>query len=130
MKRILLVDDDEPTVVLNKMVIEEFGRIESVHTAPSGDKALQFLNEWDREMASPIDLILLDLNMPGMDGYEFMANYQQLPPEKKAAAVIVMLTTSINKEKRDQLESLGISGFRGKPLTEYILIDIQAEFFN
>ena len=130
MKRILLIDDDEPTIILNKMVIEEYGQIEQVHTAATGDKALQFLNTREQNAASPIDLILLDLNMPGMDGYEFMANYQQLPAFQKAAVVIVMLTTSINKEKKELLESLGISGFRGKPLTEDILTDIQGEFFN
>ena len=130
MKRILLIDDDEPTIILNKMVIEEFGQVEQVHRASTGDHALQFLNTWGQEASFPIDLILLDLNMPGMDGYEFMASYQQLPPSKKASVVIVMLTTSISKEKRELLESFGISGFREKPLTEDILIDIQREFFN
>ncbi len=129
-KRILLIDDDEPTMVLNKMVIEEAGGIDFVHTAATGNQALSFL--CDHELASPsprIDLILLDLNMPVMDGYEFLTRYQDLPEERKAKVIIVMLTTFINKEKEELLRNLGTDGFKQKPLSEEILTDIQREFF-
>ena len=128
--RILLVDDDEPTIVLNKMVIEELGGIEFIHTASTGNQALSFLCDYQVDSpASQIDLILLDLNMPVMDGYEFLAKYQDLPDERKAKVIIVMLTTFINKEKEDLLRTLGTDGFKQKPLSEEILTDIQREFF-
>ncbi|MEM6632690.1 MAG: response regulator [Bacteroidota bacterium] len=132
-KHILLVDDDEPTNILHKIIIDEVDWGCTVHLAQTGKAAIEFLQTWEGSSedssASTIDLIFLDLNMPTMNGYEFLRAHQSLPPSKRAKVIIVMLTTMLDQAKTDLLWSLGIQGFQKKPLTEDALGKIREEFF-
>jgi len=125
--RILLVDDDEPTNTLHKLIIEESGMGADIHIATTGMEALAFLENVEADDIP--DLIFLDLNMPGMSGYEFMEVYQKLPPEKHAKAVIVMLTTSLAQKDSKRLLDLGVIGMKSKPLSPDLLQEITRENF-
>lgn len=119
LKRILLVDDDEPTNFLNKMVIEEMDCTEEIITATSGAKALDYLTVKSDGTYPQPDLIFLDINMPGMNGWEFLEEYQKLEDLQKAKIVVVMLTTSMNPADQDKAQQIsGIKKFMHKPLTE------------
>jgi CheY-like chemotaxis protein len=130
---ILLIDDDEPTNFLNKMTVEQAGCAFHVQVAQSGQEALDFLQSKGSytESSSPHpDLIFLDINMPSMDGWEFMAKYKQLPSEQKARIVLIMLTTSLNPD--DELRTKGIpeiSGFENKPLKQPQLESLLKKYF-
>jgi len=80
------------------------------------------LNFLKKENQTHPDIIFLDINMPKMDGWEFMEAYKELRANQKAKVVVVMLTTSTNpsdKERAGQFPD--IIGFNSKPLTEEIL---------
>ena len=128
---ILLIDDDEPTNFLNRMVIEEVDCTERLEILQSGREALQYLSNTSSSGNYPQpDLVFLDINMPAMDGWEFLENYNQLPEEQKAKIIVVMLTTSFNPE--DELKArkiAGISDFRNKPLTPEALRQILQQHF-
>ena len=132
-KHILLVDDDEPTNILHKIIIEEVNWDCGIHISQTGKEALEFLQNWKSEpegdSRSRIDLVFLDLNMPAMNGYEFLEAHKELPPDKQAKVIIVMLTTQLDRSRTDRLWDLGIQGFQKKPLTEEALSKIRAEFF-
>jgi len=117
---ILLVDDDEPTNFLNQMVIEELGIAEQTRIAQNGMEALAYLKKTgvgDDDFPLP-DLILLDINMPAMNGWEFLESYTNLPAHQKANVVIVMLTTSLNPDDRAKAHEISeVTGFETKPLT-------------
>ncbi len=118
---ILLVDDDDATNYLHQMVIEEVGCCEKIAVAGDGEQALRFLQAEaceDEDPAVP-ELILLDINMPWMDGWEFLEAYQALPEEKRGAQLVVMLTTSLNRDDRARAEAAPeVADFLIKPLTE------------
>ena len=68
--------------------------------------------------SSDLALILLDVNMPGMGGIEFLEAYRQLPRAQRRATVIIMLTTTMDARDLSRLEELNIAGLVSKPLTK------------
>jgi CheY-like chemotaxis protein len=128
---ILLVDDDEPTNFLNKMILEDVDCADTIEVAESGLSALSFLESASENgsQSSP-DLIFLDINMPAMNGWEFLEQYSNLDQQRKANVVIVMLTTSLNPDDRAKASKMpDVSGFETKPLTPEKLQAILKKYF-
>jgi len=132
---ILLIDDDEPTNFLNRMTVEQSGCTRHVAVAQSGQEALDFLMgqrpaSGDRAHCPHPDLIFLDINMPAMDGWEFMEKYKGLPKEQKASIVLIMLTTSLNPDDEKKTRHIPeIAGFENKPLKEPQLRRLLKKYF-
>lgn len=130
---ILLIDDDEPTNYLNKMIIDEASCTETVQVEQSATDALDFLQsgpEGETVVSTTPDLIFLDINMPAMDGWEFLDEYKKLTPDQKARVVVVMLTTSYNPEDEVKARNHNmIAEFRNKPLTQEMLMDVLQQYF-
>lgn len=130
---VLLIDDDEPTNFLNQLVIEKSGYAEQIKTVQSGQEALEYLrHSGPPDNSNPIpDLIFLDINMPAMNGWEFLQQYRHLNDEHKGKVMIVMLTTSLFPEDKQLATELPeISGFENKPLTREKLDRIMNDFFE
>lgn len=128
---ILLIDDDEPTNFLNKMTLEQSGCTRHIRIAQSGQAALEYLRGVPVDDCPRPDLIFLDINMPAMDGWEFLAQYQTLPVEKKADTVLIMLTTSLNPDdEKRTLEIPEVSGFENKPLNQGQLERLLKKYFS
>jgi CheY-like chemotaxis protein len=123
---IMLIDDDEPTNFLSKMLIEEAHCAEHIQVADSGKVALDYLSKCNK---SP-DLIFLDINMPAMNGWEFLDKYRELDKVKQGKIVIIMLTTSLNpddKVKAGQMPE--IAGFENKPLSPELIDRVLKKYF-
>ena len=131
-KAVLLIDDDEPTTFINKKIIQSSGLIDTIHTANSGREALNFLSHTNNPVNEPPtpDLILLDINMPAMDGWEFLTEYKKIKNTQTKPIVIVMLTTSLNPDDEMKANEIKeVHGFKNKPLTKQMLEDIVIKFF-
>jgi len=132
---ILFIDDDEPTNFLNKLLIEEMRCAHHVQVVHSGNEALEYLTgsgsfKHNRNDHPRPDLIFLDINMPGMDGWEFLDQYKQLPASQKANIVMVMLTTSLNPDdEKTAQQHAEISGFENKPLQPEVIKKILSQYF-
>ncbi len=132
---VLLVDDDDATNFINKMVVEKAGIADRIEIVLNGRDALHFLTGQGKFESNGADaeqpaLILLDINMPIMDGWEFLEQYQSLELHKKGHVVIVMLSTSFNPDDQVRANKMfGVSGYRHKPLTLAILDEIIKEHF-
>jgi len=132
---ILLIDDDEPTNFISKMLIEEMNCADHIQVEQSGQDALNYLTNSehhcgnDKNYPCP-DLIFLDINMPAMNGWEFLEKYDVLDPVHKGKVITVMLTTSLNPDDRLRAnENPDISKFESKPLTTEKLERILHEYF-
>jgi CheY-like chemotaxis protein len=132
---ILFIDDDEPTNFLNKLIVDEMCCAEHVQIVHSGREALEYLTQSgayknDNNSYPRPDLIFLDINMPGMDGWEFLDHYKNLPNNQKGDVVMVMLTTSLNPDDEEAAKQyIEISGFENKPLQPEVIQKILNEFF-
>ena len=116
--RVLLVDDDQTTNFLNKLLLTRLGVAEQVLVAANGEEALRILAQQGSEPATCPHLILLDMNMTVLNGLAFLEAYTQLPSAVQRAIVIVMLTTSLHPADLARAGQLPIAGFLNKPLTE------------
>lgn len=106
---ILLVDDDDTTNFVNQLLLEDLKVTEQVMVANNGRDALQLLTQQWTKGSCP-ELLLLDLNMPEMDGFEFLEAYEALEFEQKKSFVIVVLTTSMNPVDFERLRTAPIRG--------------------
>jgi len=125
---ILLIDDNEADNNYHKTIIEEMGVAETVQVAENGMEAMIFLTK--ENQVSP-DLIFLDINMPKMNGWEFLEAYKNLEIKQKGNIIIVMLTTSQNPDDKKKAERIKeINGFHVKPINEVGLNQIIEQYFS
>ncbi len=133
-KSILLVDDDEISNLFNKIFIEKLAITPEVDIAHNGEEALDFLlgnRLGTTELSTPC-LLLLDINMPIMDGWQFLEQYaKHVDDRDKDEIVIVMLTTS--QDQGDMINSLKnpfVKEFIQKPLSEHKFNALIKRHFN
>ena len=123
----MLIDDHEADNFYHQYVFQRMGVTEKVEIAENGFDALAFLK---KENQSPPELIFLDINMPKMNGWEFLDEYRQLSEEQKSRVIILMLTTSVNPADRKKAETVPeINGYYSKPLNDAKLKEILEIYF-
>jgi CheY-like chemotaxis protein len=127
----LLIDDDETTNFLNQSLLKRMAVTDTILVAGNGQEALDLLQDHCGPADSPTcpALILLDLKMPLMNGFEFLQAYAQRPPTA-SPAVIIILTTSLNPRDVEQLQHLPIHGYLTKPLTREKINQVIQEHFG
>jgi CheY-like chemotaxis protein len=131
---ILLIDDDPDDNFLHKIIIEEAGVCNQVQVVKDGESALDYLiqsGESNQSESYPQpDVIFLDINMPRMNGFEFLEEYEKLDEQLKSKIVVVMLTTSSNpNDKIKAATYTAVKEFQNKPLTEELLQEMIKKYF-
>lgn len=125
---ILLVDDDSDDNFFHKLIINEMNITNRIDSVINGIEALAYLK---KENQTPPELIFLDINMPKMNGWEFLDQYKHLNEAQKGRVVIMILTTSANPDDIRRAEKLQqVTGFETKPLSKEVLSEILREHFK
>ena len=86
----------------------------------TAEEALKGLVEHYLEHKSFPDIILLDLNLPGMDGWEFLGKLKNLPGNLAKTAIYILSAFAISKDRERATEHPLISGYYDKPLTPIV----------
>src|SRR5690606_15788922 len=109
---ILLIDDDPINNLINRRLINKLDISPAVIDFLEAEKALEYLNSKNGIKT----LILLDINMPVMNGWDFLTSYAVL--ENKRKDFIIMLSSSIDHQDRQRSQAYKfVKGFIEKPLT-------------
>lgn len=123
---VLLIDDDSTFRFIAKMITEKTGILQIIAEADDGRSGLDYLRDRATNGGTLPDMILLDLNMPGTDGWEFLRQYPEVLHKEKRIPVVVV-SSSINREDREKSETFPcVRGMITKPLTEADLHEIKA----
>jgi CheY-like chemotaxis protein len=120
----LLIDDDEVSNYLSKSLLAKFMISNGIQTVSSGMEALQFIVNYDPDLNSCPELIFLDINMPVMNGFEFLDSFRQLTFLNKENVRIVMLTNSYNEDDVEKCKEYGVLQYVNKPLTDQKIKDL------
>jgi CheY-like chemotaxis protein len=114
-ENVMLVDDEKYDQLIYKRVLDRSGLVGTVHSFTYAEEALVFLKQKNRPK---IDVIFLDINMPRMNGFEFLQTASAELQDSFTDAVIIMLTTSLDPKDQDRANEFEIvRDFINKPLT-------------
>ncbi len=125
LNNILLIDDDDATCLIMKAVLSKSDAVKKFNFCLGGPEALEYLKQCEIDNNFP-EIVFLDLNMPGMNGYEFLPLYEEQFYKQHPETRIVVVTSSVRV--KDQLQALSfqsVTKFINKPLNiEKILSSI------
>lgn len=112
--RIFLIDDDPVTNFVNEQVILELKLAHQVEIFTETEEALTLM---ENEQGKGPELVLLDLNMPYFDGFDFIETIQHLHAGQASTTRIIVLTSSSHNRDVQRLKSLGVEDVLNTPLT-------------
>jgi CheY-like chemotaxis protein len=122
------VDDDPDDNFFHQRIINKMEITHAIAVAKNGVEALEYLRKENQVIP---ELIFLDINMPKMNGWEFLEQYKTLDEKQKARITIMMLTTSANPDDVAKANSIEeVTGIRTKPLSVEMLNEILNEHFQ
>jgi len=104
-KVVLFVDDEEMVLTVGSLMLQKLGC--NVLTASRGQEAIDIFEK------NEVDFVVLDMQMPGMSGYEIYHQLKEIQPKVKI--LLASGYTGIQSEK--QIESIGFNGYLQKPFT-------------
>jgi CheY-like chemotaxis protein len=125
LKQLSLVDDDEVFVFLTTRLLEKYKLVDLIKIFDNGYDAIVYIKEnLDNINALP-DVILLDLSMPIMDGWQFLDEYVRINPKIGKQITIYICSSSISPDDINRAKSINaVSDFIIKPMTKEKLIDM------
>ena len=112
-KKVLLVDDDKVVNFINRLTIGDHSADCEVAEAHDGQQAIEHLMA---EEACP-DVILLDINMPGMDGFEFLNEYEKRGKCCYNSKIYVLTSSPRDEDREKAMANRLVKGFFDKPLS-------------
>ncbi|HRH47142.1 MAG TPA: response regulator [Panacibacter sp.] len=118
-KNILLIDDDEDYLYLVSHSLAKLKLFETIHSLKSGNEALNYITEsCARPLANTFpDVIFVDNQMPGMNGFAFLEKLNSIPGILKEKLRIYMVSAFTNEVDMERLGKYKVQGFINKPLT-------------
>ncbi len=124
-RHIVLVEDNPIDVFINTKVIEQANLGDVIQSFPSARPALDYLKDSEQNNLALPELIILDIRMPDMDGFEFLDEFGLFPESTTEKIKILMLSSSIDPEDEAKAKAYtSVIDFICKPLTRDKLLSI------
>lgn len=112
--KILMVEDDTLDVIDLQRTLDRLGILYRMKVAHNGEEGIRMLEANDDEFVGNPDVVLLDLNMPRMNGHEFLEAIRG--DDRWRTLKVFVLTTSDDLKEKQAMRELGVSGYIVKPL--------------
>jgi len=124
-RTLTLIDDDDIFVFLTKKAIEQTKLVDLIKVFENGLDALNFLKENKHNVDDLPEIILLDLSMPIMNGWQFLEEYTKLHPTIGKNITIYICSSSISHDDITRAKAINeVSDYIIKPITKDKLIDL------
>ncbi|RKR12046.1 CheY-like chemotaxis protein [Flavobacterium sp. 90] len=128
-KKILVIDDNPTDRYIAKRMAEKYHFAEEIILQESAIEALDYIRSLENTPDLLPQFIFLDINMPGMNGYEFLEEYKKLSEVVRTKCIILMITTSIHPDDFLRAENNPfVFRFLNKPLDKEKFRFIEDEF--
>jgi response regulator RpfG family c-di-GMP phosphodiesterase len=123
---VMLVDDNETDNFISEKIIEMSGFAEKVIAMDSGTSALEYLENNSNSEENIPDIIFLDINMPFVDGFVFLFEFEKFKSTVKSKSKIVILSSSDNKRDIDRIiDNPHVINYIVKPLSPEALKKVE-----
>lgn len=124
-KNLFIIDDDEIFVFLTMKIIRSTGLVENISVFRDGEEAIEHLKSIANQQAMLPDVILLDLSMPIMDGWEFLEEYVKLKATIEKDIQLYLASSSISPHDIERSKGIKeVSDFIVKPFEKERFIEI------
>ena len=128
-RTVMLIDDNEIDNLINQKMIEAASIAENIYTHTGAKSAIEFLRNMEKlEVAGEVlpDVIFLDIDMPLMDGFQFLDEFEKLADVTKKKCRIVMLTSSINPQDFNRSKKYdNVKLYLNKPLSHDSIVKLE-----
>jgi CheY-like chemotaxis protein len=128
-RTVMLIDDNEIDNLINQKMIEAAAVTENIYTHTGAKSAIEFLKNMEKmDVADKVlpDIIFLDIDMPLMDGFQFLDEFEKLSQVAKKKCKIVMLTSSINPQDFNRSKKYtNVKLYLNKPLSHQSIINLE-----
>lgn len=114
--KILIIDDNVIDQIVTRQLLKKHLNLSEIHVVSSGQQGLDWLRNFKNEVHKPL-VILLDIKMPQMDGFEFLEEYKKLDKELTSQIIIFMLSSTLDPlDKKRAKTNIYVKKLLCKPL--------------
>lgn len=123
MIKVLAIDDDDTLLFIMKRFLNKTGRVSEIRTASNGQEGLKVLED---DSWVP-DLIFLDINMPVMNGWDFLEIFNEMRPGNFNGSIVMLSSSTMDVEVEDAKKNVRVHSYMSKPAEYFKLLALVEE---
>lgn len=126
-----IIDDDDIYQFTTSLLLRKTDLVNKIIVFSNGLKAINFLKDEIGNIENIPDILFLDINMPVMDGWEFLEEYLLIKPMMPKTVVIYMVSSSVDERDVLKAKSMSeLSGYLVKPISSENIMEVILEILN